>query len=59
MLADINHDSHRAVAHLGEIFNLKLDDILHYYTHFENQSIEKDPKLTVLFTKDLCFMLEK
>lgn len=59
MIHEINNNYDRASSHLGEIFNFKLDEIVNYYTHFENQPIEKDPKLSILFTKDLCFMLEK
>ncbi|EAS02164.2 hypothetical protein TTHERM_00558470 (macronuclear) [Tetrahymena thermophila SB210] len=59
MIHEINNNYDRASTLLGEIFNLKLDEIVNYYTHFENQPIEKDPKLSILFTKDLCFMLEK
>ncbi|KAL4488849.1 hypothetical protein ABPG72_016502 [Tetrahymena utriculariae] len=59
IIHEINNNYDRASSLLGEIFNLKLDEIVNYYTHFENQPIEKDPKLSILFTKDLCFMLEK
>ena len=59
MIYQLNNDFNSAAGHLSEIFNLKLDEIVSYYTHFENQPLEKDPKLSILYTKDLCFMLEK
>ena len=44
---------------MDEIFNFKLDEIVTYYTHYENTSIEKDTKLKVLYVREIVFMMEK
>ena len=55
----IDNNFNKAGGLLGEIFNLNLDEIVNYYTHFENQPLEKDFKISILLTRDLCYMLEK
>jgi hypothetical protein len=44
---------------MSELVNIKFDDIIQIYRYYENQSLERDPKLSEFFNRNLPFLLCK
>jgi hypothetical protein len=44
---------------MGELVNIKFDDIILIYRYYENQSLERDSKLGEFFNRNLYFMMVK
>lgn len=51
--------SEQAVSTMGELVNIKYDDIIQVYRYYESQSLERDPKLGEFFNRNLYYMLCK
>lgn len=53
------NDKEKAVKTMGELVNIKFDDIIQIYRFYENQSLERDAKLSEFFNRNLFFMMTK
>ena len=59
MIRRFENNPKEAFACLNEVINIKSDDVVMLYRYYENQSLERDPKLAEFFNRNLFFFINR